>query len=65
MFDVTMIRNVYLSMLIITLSYPLVHKALTLYFKTSYKAITPAPKRLVGSLSRNYTACILVQTCAS
>ena len=47
-FDVTLIRNVYLSMLIITLSYPLVHKALTFYFKTSYKdMITSAPKQLV------------------
>ena len=46
-FDVTMIRNVYLSMLIITLSYPLVHKALTFYFRPTYKAITSAPKQLV------------------
>jgi hypothetical protein len=47
MFDVTMVRNVFLSMLIVTLSYPLVHKALTFYFKTSYKEITSAPKQLV------------------
>jgi len=47
-FDVTMMRNVLLSMLIITLSYPLVHKALTFYFKTSYRdVITSAPKQLV------------------
>ena len=46
-FDVTIIQNAFLSMLIITLSYPLVHMALTFYFKTSYQDTTSAPKQLV------------------